>query len=148
MIKYIKRKISKIIHASRTYLARFDTLCIFPGTYFPPGGGGVPNPTKSQGFFVKKKEQARANNMSLAPLHYLLDKKDKQSRRVSYSYVSLARFFEAVKPCLSFLYVPVSLRAYTCNESDNNAHQKGVQINHGRGPPFSLTVSRVSLCPI
>ena len=86
--------------------------------------------------------------MSLAPLHYLLDKKAEQSRRVGCSYVSLARFSDAVKPYVSILYVPVSLRAYACNESDNNAYQEGVQINHGRGPPFSLTVSRVSLCPI
>ncbi len=147
MIKFIKRKISKFICASRTYLARFDTLCIFPGTYFPPGGGGVPNPTKSQGFFVKKKEQARANNMSLAPLDYLLDKKDKQSRRVSYSYVSLARFSEAVKPYVSILLRNVECEYAIC-QADTQAYQKGVQINHGRGPPFSLTVSRVSLCPI
>ena len=147
MIKFIKRKISKIVSASRTYLARFDTLGIFPGTYFPPGGGGVPNPTKSQGFFVKKKTPARANNMSLAPLHSLLDKKDKQSHRASYSYVSLARFFDAVKPYVSILLRNIGCHYAIC-QANTQANQKGVQINHGRGPPFSLTVSRVSLCPI
>ena len=60
-----KHKISKIVRALQMYMARIGANPDFPGTYFPPGGGGVPNPTKSQGYSVKKNKQARANNMSL-----------------------------------------------------------------------------------
>tara|TARA_R100000008_G_C3549637_1_gene149598 strand:- start:107 stop:577 length:471 start_codon:yes stop_codon:yes gene_type:complete len=148
MIKQIKSKISKITRALQTYMAGSGTLGISRATYFPPGGGGVPKLVFLLSYIVKKKMQARANTLQLSPLRFPLDKKTKQSRQLSRSYVSLARFCVFVNAFLHFLVDFVIFRNHSDNQADDYANQASVQINHVRGPPFSLTVSGVSRCPI
>jgi hypothetical protein len=148
MIKQIKSKISKVTRALQTYMAGIGTLGISRATYFPPGGGGVPKPMLSLGYSVKKKTQARANTLQLSPLHFPLDKKAERLRQFSSSYVSLSRLCEFVNALVIFSVTCVIFDEHSGNHADDNANQKSVDVNHERGPPFSLTVSRVSRCPI
>ena len=142
----MKFKISKFIRALRTYMAGFGTMGNFPGTYFCPGGGGVPNALITQGYFVKEIMNKISYKVTQL-VYYLLDRKAAVITELYRLCNIVACFCQSVNALFTLRINAVTFKAHFGNHADDYANQKCIEVYHSRGPPLSLAVSMVCICP-
>ncbi len=133
IINMAKHKISKIVRALQMYMARIGANPDFPGTYFPPGGGGVPRPTEISVKRFYRLQQCNKPLDRLSPVNTRAYPPDKIVTCFSNSVKVSSLLFSG-----QLVNKPVDVLHSCADKAGEYADNKCQYICHSRGPPLPL----------